>query len=306
MKKIGMILCTFVMLFVISTNVQAAETTYSEGHFYYHVHDGYMSISGYLGRETEVVVPSSIAGKPVSEIEDHAFDGCGTIKSITVPDTVTSIGESAFTGADSLEKVISQTEGVNIVVKENVTIIDDFSGEPTSGTKPDDNESKPGDNESKPDDNESNVDGNESKPDDKESNVDAAIESGSEGIGEAGYEEPESIVDLKGISIKDSDTVISVDDNHHLVSIDGAGNTVILDDSIEYSMTDNKDGTVGITDAKGDEVTVDDNGNVQIPSQKDESAGKGSTKIIVGIAIGIAVIIIIVFGVLFYRRKHII
>ncbi|SHK66092.1 leucine-rich repeat protein [Hespellia stercorisuis] len=269
MKKIGMIICTFVMLFVISTNVQAAETTYSEGHFYYHVHDGYMSISGYLGRETEVVIPSNIAGKPVSEIEDHAFDGCNTLKSITVPDTVTRIGESAFTGADSLEKVISQTEGVNIVVKENVTIIDDFSGELTSDTKPDDNES----------------------------NSDTTIESGSEGIGEAGHEEPEDIAALKGINIKGSDTVISVDDKHHLISIDGAGNIVILDDSKKYSMTDNKDETVRITDADGNEVTVDDNGNVQIPSQK------GLTKIKVAIAIGVVAIIIIVCGVLLYRRK---
>lgn len=114
-------LLLFLLLLPFSVSA-ADQETYSSGHFYYHAYPGYVSISGYLGTETEVEIPSSLAGKPVSEIEDHAFDGCSSVKQITIPDTVTKIGEDAFTGAEALEKIISHAKDVPIVAEDKVKI----------------------------------------------------------------------------------------------------------------------------------------------------------------------------------------
>ncbi len=111
------IICIIAMLFTMALTLQisafADEELYSYGHFYYHDHDGYVSIAGYLGTETEVEIPSTIIGKPVAEIESGAFNGCHTIIQITVPDTVVMVYEDSFTGADSLERIISDSPAVD-------------------------------------------------------------------------------------------------------------------------------------------------------------------------------------------------
>ncbi len=114
-----------------ATEVKAVEdeTKYSSGHFYYHSHDGYVSICGYLGRETEIVIPSTMSGRPVAEIESGAFNGCNSIEVITIPDTVVLVYDDSFTGAASLKKIISNTSGVTIVAAPGVEIV--YAGEQT-------------------------------------------------------------------------------------------------------------------------------------------------------------------------------
>lgn len=58
----------------------------------------------YSGTEKEVVIPSEIEGKPVTAIGPGAFQFYG-IKSITIPDTVYSIGSDAFYECSDLQKV---------------------------------------------------------------------------------------------------------------------------------------------------------------------------------------------------------
>lgn len=137
------ILCTLIMLLMIvmiPVNVRAEEDTtrYSFGHFYYHSHNGYVSICGYLGRETEVEIPSVLSGRPVSEIESGSFRGCHTIETITVPDTVVMVYEDSFTGADSLTKIISHTVGVELHADSGVTIeyVDERNQQSTEETTP--------------------------------------------------------------------------------------------------------------------------------------------------------------------------
>lgn len=75
-----------------------------------------ITITRYLGKRTDVVIPSSIQGIPVVHIADHAFDwfhwenqynydggiprneGITSIKSVVIPDTVETIGAYAFAG----------------------------------------------------------------------------------------------------------------------------------------------------------------------------------------------------------------
>ena len=47
------------------------------------------------------VIPSS-----VTSIGDHAFDGCDSLSEIVIPSSVTSIGKGAFDGCDSLSEIV--------------------------------------------------------------------------------------------------------------------------------------------------------------------------------------------------------
>lgn len=73
--------------------------------------DGY-SVTGYNeALPQELFIPETVNGKPVIKIEDSVFSQCSRLKKVTVPGTVTSIGECAFYMAANLEEAILQ-EGV--------------------------------------------------------------------------------------------------------------------------------------------------------------------------------------------------
>lgn len=78
---------------------------------YSEIKDG-EEVKGYTVRElyktisTDIVVPSSYNGKPVLAIGESAFYECDYIKSVTIPDTVETIGELAFSNCINLESVV--------------------------------------------------------------------------------------------------------------------------------------------------------------------------------------------------------
>lgn len=58
--------------------------------------DGTIEITKYNGKGGNVVIPSSIEGKKVTNIGKNAFVVCNKLTSITIPDSATSIGRAAF------------------------------------------------------------------------------------------------------------------------------------------------------------------------------------------------------------------
>lgn len=74
---------------------------------------GYMASNG-SGYETaiptwtsgDVVIPSTLGGKPVTRISNYAFYLCANITSVVIPDTVTYVGQYAFQGCSKLEKIV--------------------------------------------------------------------------------------------------------------------------------------------------------------------------------------------------------
>lgn len=287
-------LIMFLLIVLIPAQVQAEEDTtrYSFGHFYYHSHNGYVSICGYLGRETEVEIPSVMSGRPVSEIESGSFQGCDTIETITVPDTVVMVYEDSFSGAASLKKIISHTVGVEIKADSGVTIeyVNDDNHQPIE-TKP--KEDKPGGS------GESGI----AVPTNKEPGNKDASE-----IGDYVYEETDEETDTgsdngsfdttpnlpDGIHIPDSDMVVTVDENDNLVQVDSKGNKIVLDSEKKYQLEENEDGSVRIVDADGKEVRVTDEGNVLFGDMEEEEVvdNEGKRPIILWVAVilGIAVV----------------
>jgi len=63
-----------------------------------------VTITGYTGTETEVILPAEIEGKPVTAIGDRAFAG-SAITAIVFPAALESIGASAFDGCTALVEV---------------------------------------------------------------------------------------------------------------------------------------------------------------------------------------------------------
>lgn len=73
--------------------------------FKYEIIDGGAVITGYTGSSPEVTVPDELGGAPVTEIGFYAFEAQYDITGVTLPDTVTLIGEGAFMDCSSLESV---------------------------------------------------------------------------------------------------------------------------------------------------------------------------------------------------------
>lgn len=61
-------------------------------------------------QETEFTIPGSVNGKTVTEIGPQLFKENGTLKKITVPQTVTGIARYAFNGMKAIEEIILEHE----------------------------------------------------------------------------------------------------------------------------------------------------------------------------------------------------
>ena len=68
--------------------------------FNYLIHPDHMTctITGYSGTEANLTIPSSLGGYTVTTIRYKAFESCTFLTSVTIPNSVTSIGEGAFYG----------------------------------------------------------------------------------------------------------------------------------------------------------------------------------------------------------------
>lgn len=73
--------------------------------FEFEILDGGAVITGYTGSSKVVEVPDELGGAPVTEIGFYAFEAEYDITSVTLPETITLIGEGAFMDCSSLETI---------------------------------------------------------------------------------------------------------------------------------------------------------------------------------------------------------
>ena len=73
------------------------------------------SVSMCVSMDSEIVIPDTYNGMPVTGIGRQAFWNCMSLKTVTIPSSVTSIGDSAFSGCSSL---------TSITIPSSVTSID--------------------------------------------------------------------------------------------------------------------------------------------------------------------------------------
>ena len=108
MKKriVSIILALSLMLSIAAvTSITASAEALTSGDYEYYVNNyGTVVLSDYNGTAENVTVPSEIDGKPVTDI-GNTFYGNETLKSITLPDSITSIAQNAFAECMSLTDV---------------------------------------------------------------------------------------------------------------------------------------------------------------------------------------------------------
>jgi len=76
------------------------------GGFIYRVNeDNTVTITGYSGSESSVIIPSQIAGRSVVAIGDNAFQRIAQLTSVVIPDGVKTIGNTAFESCENLDRV---------------------------------------------------------------------------------------------------------------------------------------------------------------------------------------------------------
>ena len=85
------------------------------GSFMYKEYSTYVSIIGFDGEETEVVIPSTFNSKPVTKIEKSVFENCANIIIITISENIENIGANAFKNCTSLSQIKFNAKATNDV-----------------------------------------------------------------------------------------------------------------------------------------------------------------------------------------------
>ena len=210
--NILMVLLIFFIIIVNANCVKAedSEEIYNGIKYKVNTEEKWATVCGYVGTESDVTIPSIIGkGIIVSEIQNNAFDGCDTIKILTIPDTIMKVGDMSFIGMNNLQAIISKTSGINIVVKQNVKIVSDRSDLDTNAD--DKKEDTSNDNPSK--DNSNNQ------------------------IGKKEVEEVKAVDDDK---IIDSNNNIVIDESSNSTLTDGNTDNKVSEGSATISGSDNK------------------------------------------------------------------
>ncbi len=85
--------------------VRERDIVSTDDEYDYEIVDGGASITSYKGSDTEVVIPDTIGGAPVTSIGFYAFEAKDQLLTVTMPETVTKICECAFCGCTSLYSI---------------------------------------------------------------------------------------------------------------------------------------------------------------------------------------------------------
>jgi hypothetical protein len=80
--------------------------------FTYTTTNGTITITRYTGSGGAVDIPRTIDGLPVASIENYAFSGCTSLTSVTIPDSVTSLG---FNGVDGWYSAFYECSGLTAI-----------------------------------------------------------------------------------------------------------------------------------------------------------------------------------------------
>ncbi len=105
-RKLTSILLAVIMAFGIFTIVPITASAATNGDFKYRVlEDGTAEIIDYYGSTEILEIPSELAGRTVTSIRNTAFYGCKSLKSVTIPESVTEIGSYSFQNCASLTEI---------------------------------------------------------------------------------------------------------------------------------------------------------------------------------------------------------
>ena len=88
-----------------------------------------VTITKYTGKESTVILPSTISSWPVTKIGEDAFQDNTTITSVTIPDSVTEIGSNAFADCTNLTSVTYEGDWSNLTIQSGNPAVQDAANE---------------------------------------------------------------------------------------------------------------------------------------------------------------------------------
>ena len=284
MKKIlkSLFVCMVMIATVLLNNnyVKAEDTIEVYDGVKYRVNNEqkWASICGYSGDATDLEIPFMVGrGIIVSQIDDHAFDGCASVRILTLPDTIVKVGDMSFIGMDNLQAVISKAQGINIVVRDNVKIVTDRSQLDSNDINNDDNNNNNNSNNNSSNNaNGGNTQGNDNSNSSSSSNGD----SGSSSVGSGG-------------AIIDSDNNVIID----------SSNGIVIEENIDKNVGDSS-ATISGSDNK-----KDNNKSTQADDNKNETGSKTTKKSSAPKIIAYIVCVIVIIGlaagaIIFIKKKR--
>ena len=102
-KFISTLLCCCLIATVIP--IFTFTSSALEDNYEYEILDGEITITKYLGNESNLIIPSTFGGLPVTRIGDKAFWHCESLVHVTIPNSVSSIGNFSFSTCDNLKQI---------------------------------------------------------------------------------------------------------------------------------------------------------------------------------------------------------
>ena len=106
----------YVGYYAIEVHTGESKIVNQDGYLFY-VRKDVNYLLGYIGDNTILTLPTNYNGEGY-RICKYAFDDCSSLISITIPDSVTSIGDRAFLGCSNLK---------NVIIGNGVTSIGDYA-----------------------------------------------------------------------------------------------------------------------------------------------------------------------------------
>lgn len=283
MKKIlkSLLVCMVMIATVLLNNnyVKAEDTIEVYDGVKYRVNNEqkWASICGYSGDATDLEIPFMVGrGIIVSQIDDHAFDGCSSVRILTLPDTIVKVGDMSFIGMDNLQAVISKAQGINIVVRDNVKIVTDRSQLDSNDINNDDNNNNNNNNSNSS----NNTNGGNIQGNDNGNSSSSGSNSGSGSVGSGG-------------AIIDSDNNVIID------SLNGT----VIEENVDKNVGDSST-TVSSSDNK-----KDNNKSTQADDKKNETGSKTAKKSSAPKIIAYIVCVIVIIGlaagaIIFIKKKR--
>ena len=97
-----MIFALLLLAVQVCTATAEEPAVYTNGDYkYILLENGTAEIIDYTGSVGKLIVPDTLDGYRVTSIGDKAFSFCDALRSVTLPDNLTSIGMLAFTGCSA-------------------------------------------------------------------------------------------------------------------------------------------------------------------------------------------------------------
>ena len=115
-----MLACMFASLSFAEEETEMIEIIGSGDYSYFINADGTVTIAGWSGKDETLVIPETIDGMQVTAIGYEAFSRCSSLMNIEIPDSITTIEESAFSSCKNLTGFTVSPENENYTVTDDV------------------------------------------------------------------------------------------------------------------------------------------------------------------------------------------